>query len=114
MHHLIKMLSLHLGPHKIRANALAPGCKLPLHSWTPFRLRKLQVFPSEISAPLLDGKDGTKEGSFPSSFIPAERTGDEQDISGTILYLASRAGAYLNGNILVIDGGRMSVLNSAY
>ncbi|KAF2098192.1 dehydrogenase with different specificitie [Rhizodiscina lignyota] len=97
VHHLIKMLSIYLGPHKIRANALAPG-----------------LFPSDISAPLLAGKDGTQEGAFPANFIPAEKTGDDQDMAGAILYLTSRAGAYLNGNILVIDGGRMGVLNTSY
>jgi NAD(P)-dependent dehydrogenase (short-subunit alcohol dehydrogenase family) len=33
--------------------------------------------------------------------------GDEYDMAGQILYLASRAGAYLNGNTIVVDGGRL-------
>lgn len=72
------------------------------------------VFPSELSVPLLQGKDGTKEGAFPKSFIPLQKTGDEQDMAGTILYLASRSGAYLNGLILVIDGGRLTILPGSY
>lgn len=72
------------------------------------------VFPSEISAPLLEGKNAGEEGTFDKTFIPAERTGDEQDMAGTILYLASRAGAYVNGNILVVDGGRLCILPSSY
>ena len=40
--------------------------------------------------------------------------GDEQDLSGAILFLASRAGAYCNGNVLVIDGGRLSVTPASY
>jgi NAD(P)-dependent dehydrogenase (short-subunit alcohol dehydrogenase family) len=72
------------------------------------------VFPSELSAPLLAGKDGTKEGSFPKEFVPLQRTGDEQDMAGTILYLASRAGAYCNGLMLVIDGGRLTVVPNSY
>ena len=47
-------------------------------------------------------KDPREEGSFEKSYIPAERTGDEEDMAGTVLYIASRAGAYLNGNVLVI------------
>lgn len=46
--------------------------------------------------------------------IPAERTGSDEDMAGTVLYLASRAGAYLNGLSLLIDGGRLSVLPSTY
>jgi NAD(P)-dependent dehydrogenase (short-subunit alcohol dehydrogenase family) len=63
---------------------------------------------------LLQGRDGTKEGAFPKNFIPLQKTGDEQDMAGTILYLASRAGAYLNGLILVIDGGRLTLLPGSY
>jgi NAD(P)-dependent dehydrogenase (short-subunit alcohol dehydrogenase family) len=68
------------------------------------------VFPSELSAPLLVANNG----AFPKTFIPLEKTGDEQDMAGTILYLASRAGAYLNGLILVIDGGRLTLLPNSY
>jgi 2-dehydro-3-deoxy-D-gluconate 5-dehydrogenase len=31
--------------------------------------------------------------------------GSEEDNGGTILYLASRAGEYLNGHVVVLDGG---------
>lgn len=53
-------------------------------------------------------------GIFPSNLIPAERVGTEEDMAGAILFLASRAGAYLNGNVLVMDGGRLSVNPSTY
>lgn len=92
------------------------------------------VFPSELASSLIsDSKaDPRDEGSFDKSYIPAQRTGDEEDMAGTILYIASRAGAYLNGNILVIvslsiltiksratnlakqDGGRLNVMHSTY
>lgn len=87
-------------------------CELP---WEHFsKLIADIVFPSELSAPLLQGRDGTKEGAFPKSFLPLQKTGDEQDMAGTILYLASRSGAYLNGLILVIDGGRLTILPGSY
>lgn len=44
----------------------------------------------------------------------SERTGSEQDIAGTILFMASQAGAYLNGETLVTDGGRLAQLPAAY
>lgn len=117
-HHLVKMLATNLVPWRIRCNALAPGraCCPPCFPGqrTSADLWARAVFPSEISAPLLQGKDATEEGAFDKNFIPAERTGDEQDMAGTLLYLASRAGAYVNGNVLVVDGGRLSILPSSY
>lgn len=62
------------------------------------------VFPSDLASSLISNSkaDPREEGSFEKSYIPAERTGDEEDMAGTVLYIASRAGAYLNGNILMI------------
>jgi NAD(P)-dependent dehydrogenase (short-subunit alcohol dehydrogenase family) len=51
---------------------------------------------------------------WPKSVIPEERPGDEQDIAGAILFLVSQAGAYINGNVLVTDGGRLGVVPSTY
>lgn len=45
---------------------------------------------------------------------PAERTGSEEDFAGTVLFMASRAGAYLNGETLISDGGRMAQLPATY
>ncbi|KAH0275425.1 NAD(P)-binding protein, partial [Aureobasidium melanogenum] len=97
--HVAKNLSSELWPFDIRCNALAPG-----------------LFPSELASSLISDStaDPREEGSFEKTYIPAQRTGDEEDMAGTILYIASRAGAYLNGNILVIDGGRLNVMHSTY
>ncbi|RYP43366.1 hypothetical protein DL768_009960 [Monosporascus sp. mg162] len=43
-----------------------------------------------------------------------ERPGDEQDMAGAILYLASRAGAYCNGAVIVSDGGRLGNFPSTF
>lgn len=68
------------------------------------------VYPSEMSS-------GTLEKSFPDafprSFVPAEKMGAIKDMAGTILYLTSRAGAY-NGNVLVTDGSKLSIIPSTY
>ncbi len=37
--------------------------------------------------------------------IPADRWGDPVDLMGTVVFLASRASDYVNGHILVVDGG---------
>ncbi|KAL3437492.1 short-chain dehydrogenase [Aspergillus tetrazonus] len=43
--------------------------------------------------------------------LPAKRAGREEDLAGTLLYLVSKAGAYVNGISLCVDGGRVLVAN---
>ncbi|KAJ8130243.1 hypothetical protein O1611_g3389 [Lasiodiplodia mahajangana] len=76
----------------IRANLICPG-----------------LYPSEMSAPIL-----ARSGPIVKSQVPLERVGDEQDMGGAILYLASRAGAYLNGTVIVTDGGRLTTFPSTF
>lgn len=42
-----------------------------------------------------------------SERIPAGRWGTPDDFKGSVIYLASRAGAYVSGHTLVVDGGWM-------
>lgn len=77
------------------------------------------LFPSELAEGLIaqggsSGKDPTEEGAYETSFIPAQRLGKTDDMVGTMLYMASAAGAYLNGNIQVLDGGRIGVGYGTY
>ncbi|KAI9800937.1 MAG: hypothetical protein M1833_003074 [Piccolia ochrophora] len=95
--HLMKQLATGLVPYGIRSNVLAPG-----------------LYPSELAAPIIGDRDVTVVGAFTKDHIPAERAGTEEDMAGAILFLASRAGAYCNGNVLVTDGGRLSVMPSTY
>lgn len=69
------------------------------------------VYASEMTVDLI--AKGNADG-WPKTVVPAERAGDAEDISGAVLYLASKAGAYVNGNVLVTDGGRLGVLPSSY
>ncbi len=96
--HLVKMLATYFGEYKIRVNGIAPG-----------------IFPSEMTSDQLGSfKDPTKEGSMPKTSIPAERTGSEEDMAGTALYMASRGGAYLDGTIILPDGGRLGNMPAVY
>ncbi|KAG9251255.1 uncharacterized protein F5Z01DRAFT_288502 [Emericellopsis atlantica] len=89
----VKQLSVALPQWNIRANCIAPG-----------------LFPSEMSEPIVKryaGSSGTP-GAVPTSMIPMGRMGSEEDMAGTLLYYASRAGAYTNGDVIVVDGGRLN------
>lgn len=54
------------------------------------------------------------EKGWPKDVVPAQRAGDAQDMTGAVLFLVSRAGAYVNGNVLLSDGGRLGVVPSSY
>ncbi len=41
--------------------------------------------------------------------IPMQRPGTPEDIAGTAIYLASRAGAYTTGAIIPVDGGHQTL-----
>ncbi|KAL3464160.1 hypothetical protein BJX64DRAFT_97753 [Aspergillus heterothallicus] len=99
VNHLVKVLSTSLADYNIRVNGIAPG-----------------LFYSEMSANsnFVDGDKGVSDGSFPTSLIPMTRAGGEEDIAGLVLWMSGASGGYLNGNITVLDGGRLSVLISSY
>lgn len=96
--HLVKMLSTTLASYDIRVNGIAPG-----------------IYLSEMSTPNFEeGDKGISDGSFKKDFIPLTRAGGEEDIAGLILYMASAAGGYLNGNITISDGGRLNTAVATY
>lgn len=45
---------------------------------------------------------------------PLGRHGRTEDAAGCILWLASKAGAWLSGNVIVTDGGKLSVIPGTY
>ncbi|RPB01623.1 NAD(P)-binding protein [Choiromyces venosus 120613-1] len=86
--HLTKMLGNYLSQTKIRVNCIAPG-----------------FFPSEMTA----GSSNENQKSVLEGVgqrLPAHRSGDDADMVAAILYLAGPGGVYLNGQILVPDGGK--------
>lgn len=66
------------------------------------------VYPSEMSISLIG------DGVFPKKKIPAQRSVTEEDVAGCIMYMTSQAGSYCNGNVVVSDGGRLSVTPATY
>jgi NAD(P)-dependent dehydrogenase (short-subunit alcohol dehydrogenase family) len=104
--HLMKQMATFLAPQGIRSNVLAPGSKFEKEAdYAGVVLTVVQVYPSEMTA---------AKASYETHEIPERRIGDEDDIAGAILFLASRAGLYCNGNVLVTDGGRLSVDPATY
>lgn len=99
--HLVKMLSTNLSSYDIRVNGLAPG-----------------LYESEMANNVFveNGAQGggISEGSFPRDMIPLTRSGSEEDFAGLVIWLASNSGGYVNGTMLLTDGGRISVVPNTY
>lgn len=96
--YLTKALSTVFLPYHIRVNGIAPG-----------------LYYSEMSSNMFQGAgSGITEGDFPPKLIPLSRAGSEQDFAGAVIWLTSASGGYMNGNIVLTDGGRISSVPNTY
>jgi NAD(P)-dependent dehydrogenase (short-subunit alcohol dehydrogenase family) len=91
---LTKSMAVELGPHNILVNAVAPGFMS-----TPMSI--------------VDGVNETETPEFIEWYVekgkvPLRRTGYPEDVSGTVIFLASKYCRYMTGQLLVVDGGLMS------
>jgi NAD(P)-dependent dehydrogenase (short-subunit alcohol dehydrogenase family) len=80
--HLTRRMALRLIEDNIVVSAIAPG-----------------AFASEMNTLARDRADEV------SKRIPAKRIGTDEDMAGTAIYLASRAGDYVVGSTVIVDGG---------
>jgi NAD(P)-dependent dehydrogenase (short-subunit alcohol dehydrogenase family) len=80
--HLTRRMALKLAPEGIVVSAIAPG-----------------AFASDMNRVARDHGDEIAQQ------IPARRIGTEEDMAGAAIYLASRAGDYVVGSTLIVDGG---------
>jgi NAD(P)-dependent dehydrogenase (short-subunit alcohol dehydrogenase family) len=83
LHHLTRVLARELGPRKITVNAVAPG-----------------PFESKMMAATL-----AAAGDAIAAAAPLRRIGRPDDMAGVAVYLASRAGSYVTGAVISVDGG---------
>ena len=83
IHQLTRVLAKELGPQHITVNVVAPG-----------------PFPSKMMAATLD-----TFGEAIAASAPLRRIGRDDDMAGIAIFLASRAGSYLNGAVIPVDGG---------
>jgi NAD(P)-dependent dehydrogenase (short-subunit alcohol dehydrogenase family) len=83
VHHLSRVLAQKLAPKRITVNAVAPG-----------------PFESKMMAATLE--------AFHDHIVqscPLKRIGAPDDMAGIALYLASKAGSYVTGTVIPVDGG---------
>lgn len=85
VHHLTKILADELAPCHVTVNAFAPG---------PFQSRMTEFATGQAH-----------QVERVASGVPLGRIGSPEDVAGAALYLCSRAGSYVTGAILPIDGG---------
>lgn len=86
VHHLTRTLANEFAQRRITVNAFAPG---------PFQSR-MTAFATASD----------EQARHVGSHVPIGRIGAPDDIAGATLYLCSRAGSYVTGAIIPIDGGQ--------
>ena len=85
---LARNLAQELSPDNIRVNCIAPG-----------------LVKTDFARALWDTPEGERRAS---SGTPLRRLGETDDIAGAAVFLASRAGARMTGQTIVVDGGATS------
>ncbi|MPQ99071.1 SDR family oxidoreductase [Modestobacter sp. I12A-02628] len=83
LHHLTRVLAVELGPRHVTVNAVAPG-----------------PFESKMMAATLEAA-----GDQIAAAAPLRRIGRPDDMAGVAIFLCSRAGAYVTGAVIPVDGG---------
>jgi NAD(P)-dependent dehydrogenase (short-subunit alcohol dehydrogenase family) len=87
---LTRVMALALAPHNIRVNAVAPG-----------------TIATELAARAVLTSDEAKAKIL--SRTPMKRLGEPAEVADVVAWLASDAASYVTGEIVVVDGGRMTL-----
>jgi len=89
---LTRSLAVEWGKYGIRSNAIAPGPFPTEGAWS-------RLFPEDVMPQQL--KDMLK----PENSVPIARYGEHQELANLAAYLISDYSAYINGDVITIDGG---------
>lgn len=87
IHQMTRNWAAQFAEDRITVNCIAPG-----------------PFPSKMMAFITDNDDALHAME---NHIPLGRIGTPEDVAGLTLYLASRAGAWMTGNVIPLDGGEL-------
>jgi NAD(P)-dependent dehydrogenase (short-subunit alcohol dehydrogenase family) len=87
---LTRVMALALADKGIRVNAVAPG-----------------TIATELAAKAVLTSEEAKQRIM--SRTPLRRLGEPDEIADTVAYLASDAASYITGEIVVVDGGRLTL-----
>src|SRR3546814_18668737 len=82
---LVRNLALDLGPHNVRINAIAPG-----------------VIRTDFARALWECPEAHQQLRDKT---PLDRIGEPHEVAGAAVFLAAKAGAFVTGQNIVIDGG---------
>jgi NAD(P)-dependent dehydrogenase (short-subunit alcohol dehydrogenase family) len=85
VHMLTRHMAKELAEQHITVNAIAPG-----------------AFPSKMTAFMLDTEEGREAIE---QMVPLHRVGRQDDVAGLVQFLSSRAGSYMTGLTIPLDGG---------
>ena len=84
---LTRSLAVEWGPKGIRTNAIAPGPFPTEGAWS-------RLFPEPV-----------RQAMDPARRVPLKRLGDHRELADLAAYLVSDFSSYINGEVVVIDGG---------
>ncbi len=82
---LTKSMAVEWAQHNIQANAIAPG-----------------YYDTEMTKALVENREFSE---WVTGRVPAHRWGRPEDLGGTVVFLASDASNFVNGQLIVVDGG---------
>jgi NAD(P)-dependent dehydrogenase (short-subunit alcohol dehydrogenase family) len=82
---LARNMAVELGPHNIRVNCIAPG-----------------LIKTDMARALWENPENYKRYT---ATVPLRRIGEPDEIAGAAVFLASKAGRFMTGQAIVIDGG---------
>jgi peroxisomal 2,4-dienoyl-CoA reductase len=103
---LTKSLALEWGPKGVRVNGVAPG----LIEGTEGFDRLLDGEKANSKENMGKQSDDIKQKiAMVTGKIPSQRTGNRNDVSNSVLFLASDASSYITGQTIIVDGGLLAI-----